>query len=623
MRVRWKDLSKRPLPHDLLAWGIPAVVFVIVYLADGSGFHPSGDGFYSWMYARSLAFDGDVHFANDYALCGDPYANGLDRGGGRPDNPFYMGPAFFWTPVLFLLKVVGRLFQSEGSLARSSCTGWLAGATIMVGPLLGATTALLAYRVARRFASSGAALLVALVFAFSSPLFPYSTSVAHYSHVYLAFSVAALIAATLAAEDAPRSRGRWAIVGILSCVCVLNRLHAAIYLLGPGLVALRAWWRDRRNPVGLVAVGLGAVAGVALTAWVYKLLYATWFKIPMGEHYIQFSRPHPLMLLFGVQGGFFFWMPVAWLAVLGVVRAVRDPASRLWAIALGVSSLLEIYLSSAPVEVYGGWSIGARRLLPLYAPLVFFGVHGLAVLAPLAARIPKGLRVRSNLVAGTIVGAFVVNNVPVSTIFRGDVAYSQAVLYGAGYSPFWSFMDRHVGDVAILPAELFFAARYRLPVASYRDGITHRYQRNWKTLAFWEDEISLASPWVANVSEGLSPAPGGVRLAGARARLVFCAEWPFATHVHFTTTAAVRTSLRLRIRKVFGTSFEGAVDVEPGLHRQTTLDLPPDAFDSGMLEIVFERVTGGAPEDLVLESIRFEDRTPRVPLERPPTADRK
>lgn len=591
---------------------MPAIAYVSLYLVDGSGFHPSGDGFYSWIYARSLAFDGDIHFANDYALCGDPFHHGFDRGGGRPDNPFYVGPAVFWTPVLFVLRLVGRIFQSADAVAASSCTGWLAGTTILTGPLLGAAAVLLSYLVARRFVSSGIALFSALLFAFSSPLFPYSTSVAHYSHVYLTFAVAALVLATLRAEEAPSPR-RWALVGVLACVCVLSRLPAAIYLLFPGIAALRAIRAKGGGPIGLVLLAAGTIVGFALTALVYVLLYGTVFAIPQGEHYLQLARPHPLMLLFGVHGGFFFWTPFAWLAVLGLVPAARRKDTRVLGVALLASALLEIYLSSAPLEVYAGWSIGARRLLPLFAPLVLFSALLLAwAKEKLAARVPAALRARSSILAGVLVGAVLVNNVPVATLFRGDVAYPQAVIYGAGWSPFWAFVDEHVGDVAILPAEIFFSIRYGLPISSYREGIRHRYIRKYRTLAYRDSVLVMSEPWVDRVSEGLTRSSRGATMTGRRARLVFCAEWPYATHITVRVTSDGPARLDLTIAKVFGSNAIGHADVEAGEHLAYVLEVPAGAFDSGMLEMIFEK-DGDAK--LTIESIALEDRVPRRAIE--------
>ncbi len=81
-----------------LTFGLPLVAYVALYFIDATAFHPSGDGYYSWVFARSLAFDGDIELTIDYAQCGDPFDVGRDRGPGHPDNPFYVGPALFWVP---------------------------------------------------------------------------------------------------------------------------------------------------------------------------------------------------------------------------------------------------------------------------------------------------------------------------------------------------------------------------------------------------------------------------------------------------------------------------------------------------------------------------------------------
>jgi hypothetical protein len=55
-------------------------------------------------------------------------------------------------------------------------------------------TAWLSYKGARFLVPPKTAAFTALLFAFGSPLFPYSTTVAHYSHVYLALAVAVFAA---------------------------------------------------------------------------------------------------------------------------------------------------------------------------------------------------------------------------------------------------------------------------------------------------------------------------------------------------------------------------------------------------------------------------------------------
>ena len=121
---------------------VPLLAYVAIYFADGTGFHPSGDGYYSWVFARSLVFDGDVDFGNDYALCGDPFRVGVDRGSGHPDNPFYAGPAAFWMVPLGLLRLVFTIAAGAARAESASCAGWMTALTILTGPLCGALSIL-------------------------------------------------------------------------------------------------------------------------------------------------------------------------------------------------------------------------------------------------------------------------------------------------------------------------------------------------------------------------------------------------------------------------------------------------------------------------------------------------
>src|SRR6202044_2267827 len=97
-------LGASPARWDLIAALVYAAVSLLVYAMNPSAGTPGSDGHYSWMYARSLAYDGDLDFANDYGLCGDPFGIGWTTLAHRRANIFYIGPAVFWTPAIWLLK---------------------------------------------------------------------------------------------------------------------------------------------------------------------------------------------------------------------------------------------------------------------------------------------------------------------------------------------------------------------------------------------------------------------------------------------------------------------------------------------------------------------------------------
>ncbi|AKV02434.1 hypothetical protein AKJ09_09097 [Labilithrix luteola] len=114
---------------DRRGWG--ALCLLVVFVAHALRYgltqtmnaHVYADGAYSWIFARSLAFDGDIELTNDYALCGDSFNVGIDEGGHRPANPFYFGPATIFAPVLFLLRHVVPLAASAPESWKAGCSG--------------------------------------------------------------------------------------------------------------------------------------------------------------------------------------------------------------------------------------------------------------------------------------------------------------------------------------------------------------------------------------------------------------------------------------------------------------------------------------------------------------------
>src|SRR5688572_18562517 len=94
-RRLWSAIRAQPL--GVAVTFLSLCGFFVIYLAFPATHWPEGDGHYTWLYTRSLVFDGDLDFRNDYKLCGDFWGVGQDRGGtGRVDNAYYIGPSIFW-----------------------------------------------------------------------------------------------------------------------------------------------------------------------------------------------------------------------------------------------------------------------------------------------------------------------------------------------------------------------------------------------------------------------------------------------------------------------------------------------------------------------------------------------
>ena len=187
----WERLARlaRKTPLTLLAAGLVLVVYLSRYLAyDGNLIH--GDGHYSWVMARSLAFDGDLNLANDYTACGDERSLGVEEGGGRPADPFYLGPALLWVPFLRLARALIPVAASAPAAWRNGCDGPWAHFVLTLAPLCGVLAVWLGARVARRWVSERAAAVALVVLGLGSTLLHYASLVPSYSHVWAALGVA-------------------------------------------------------------------------------------------------------------------------------------------------------------------------------------------------------------------------------------------------------------------------------------------------------------------------------------------------------------------------------------------------------------------------------------------------
>jgi hypothetical protein len=597
-RVGGREARRRGVERILL--GVTLVSCLALYAADRSGSTPSGDGFYSWIYARSLAFDGDLEFSNDYALCGDPFHLGTDRGGGRPDNPFYFGPALAWTPVLLFWRLVTPRVWLPTLEEQAGCVGLLPRLTLLLSPAAATLTAWFSFRVARRWVTDEVAAIAAAAFALGTPLLGYATTVSSYSHVYAACAVAGLLHASFRGGEDPRRATRWIAVAVFLAVAIMNRLSETLYALVPLAFAAQPGLDFRARRTALISVAAGCLAGIGCTGALYHAFYGTPFTVPQGPQFLHLGRAHPWLVLFGVHGGFFFWAPIAWLSVAGWCLVAFDSSRRRFWIAATLCMVAEIWISSAALDWDASWSLGARRLLPMTAFLVLFGAVALQ-------RICKVLRAvvsPRTLFVALAMGWLLIDNVAAMTS-RGDVPYTQAELYAGGSRLFWSGMDR-VGDLAILPAEWFFHFRYGLPISSYRAALTPRYVLDLRTSEWTDSKLSFADPDLQPVLEGITRTTQGDASFRGRARMVFSAQWPFATRITLRARTDAPTVVVMRRRFLASQWVAATFALSEGTNmRSYTAEIAADALDSGLLEYTFET---SPPEAVVsVESIGFED----------------
>jgi len=600
----------------VVAMLVLAVLYCDRYLSFPST--PGGDGLYSWVYARSMAFDGDLHLANDYAACGDPWHLGVDYGAGRPADPFYFGSALIWTPLLWIARHVVHLPPGTDANALAGCSGPLTRVVGFSGVALALGTLLLGYAVARRWASRPASLVAMMMVGLGSSLTGYGTTGWFASHVGSAFAVALALLLWVRATEAPSSYLRPTLAGMALGFAALVRPNEVAWGVGPCLFVLGWIVRDaraRKLPRDGVVFGVLFVLGFASVFWiqffVWKTLYGSWVVSPTGKLYLQPFHAHPFLLLFSSRSGFLVFTPLMWVGFLGLFlhswRKGRssDPALGRMMVACTLAS---IWFSSSPIAWTGGYTLSARLLTSLAGPFV---ATGALFLDRVLAWGKKSESRRWFLAAVLMLPIFMIawgigkpNRVSASQVTRGPDIYS------AGAKGALDEVYEVMGNPFNLPATLVFAARYRLAPRHFDSLATEGlFQHDYRTTALVNANIiDLKHPPAEVVVPPRHADERGLAVRRTRpGRFLVTLGWPWVTHLTLTVLPADQDGVKMsvKVRGFFTSHVVQGIEIgkTPG-ELKTEIAVAPRAFDSGINEIVIE-----SNADVFVSAIELHDRT--------------
>jgi hypothetical protein len=351
----------------LLALG---VLYATVLSADVMA-HVQGDGHYTYLWARSLAFDGDLDLTNDYALCGDPWRMVTPKEPGlRPQNTWPVGPALLWSPALLATRALGVGGPPH------ACFGARAEVAMGVTCVAGWLTVVLAFLVARRRVGEGPALLAALTVGLATALPYYTAILPSYSHAPSAFAVALFLERWDATRGSTTWR-RWLLLGVLLGVVVLMRPQDAVVVFAPlaeWLALAATAVRLRRGGDALRLVGRGVlfvtVAAVVFAPQMYawKQSYGAWLAVPQGPFYMRWEHPFVDGFLFGSSNGLLSWTPVLYLAFVGLVLGTARRATRGLVLPLALMVAASVYVNAAVWDYWGAVGFAGRRITDMSLP---------------------------------------------------------------------------------------------------------------------------------------------------------------------------------------------------------------------------------------------------------------
>ncbi|MEZ5316037.1 MAG: glycosyltransferase family 39 protein [Vicinamibacterales bacterium] len=424
------------------------------------------DGFYYYAYLRSIAFDHDVNFLNDYAMLGQTDKPQLfePTATGHAHSAWTIGPAIVWSPFFAVGHLAATRLAAGGADVAVDGTSYPYRQAVCIAGLAYALLgAWFAFGLAREFTTPRrAALATALVLggSFMTWYALVEPTMTHAPSMAVVAGFAWLWVRTLGR----RTPAGWVLLGALAGLAGLIRWQNVLFALLPAAeagtalsraIAARDWPAARRTAGhGLAFMAAATIAFVPqMIAW--QAIYGAPFAVsPLGPA-IDPLHPHLVDVLFSSRNGLFAMSPVLYVAALGGLGfTLRRPAV---GVPILAACAVMAWFNASIYDWWGSDGYGGRRfdgVVPLLVPGMAVALAGLQ---GVVARRPR-------LVAGGVVAALVLWNLTfMGAAQQGLVRLGEPVEFGAISGVQARTLHHWFGHPASYPVNLWFAARHAVP----------------------------------------------------------------------------------------------------------------------------------------------------------------
>jgi hypothetical protein len=365
----------------------------------------SSDEVEYFSYLRSLWFDRDVSFENEYQYFYDHHIAQtpdfhttfleLDTATHHRINYGTIGCAILWAPFYGAADVVTRALRAAGRpVVVDGYSQPYLSAVAYGSAFYGFAAIVLSIAAARRLVSSRA-FSSGLAVWFGTPLLFYMYVAPPFSHACSAFAVALFVMVWLKVRQTWTVGGALAL-GLAAALMAMVREQDILCALGPALdFALALVKGEGSRDKGKVAIaGVAAFAlGYLPQLIAYQVLNGFPRPSPLVMRKMSWYSPHALQVLADPEHGFFLWTPLALLAIAGLIALVAQPADvvhdraneaadvRQIGICMLVMIALQVYVSGAVESWTVAGAFGQRR----FVAVTIFLVVGLAALRAVAS----------------------------------------------------------------------------------------------------------------------------------------------------------------------------------------------------------------------------------------------
>jgi hypothetical protein len=384
-----------------------------------------------FAYARSLLFDHDLNFANEYKFLvetqgpntQDAYRTIVKENPRSPQNQFTIGSGLSALPLLSLTRAAVSVLHWVGAMDKVSGFASLYPFIYLLSNItLGVLALLATYAFLRHWFSAGSCAVATWAVLLCGPMLYYVYAEPGMSQLPGAFFTSAALLSWLRWRNAVRTSRRCIFAGLCGFCAVFAAVvrpydvTVALILLQP---ASEFVWRVVRKQPGprprvllaaylCAAIGSCIAAAPQLIAW--KIQHGKWVANTTDYHFYWWG-PYALQVHFSRRHGLFFWAPALLIATVALLVALRRRPVAGWLLAIFAGVTL---MAGSWWYYWIGVSFGMRTFVDL--PVVF--AFGFAAIAHwLLSRLGRsGLNI-----AWESVALFALINLHLIVCFRGGV----------------------------------------------------------------------------------------------------------------------------------------------------------------------------------------------------------
>ncbi|MBT4277753.1 hypothetical protein HOD96_03365 [Candidatus Falkowbacteria bacterium] len=324
----------------------------------------AGDGYGYYIYLRSLIFDHDLNFQNEYSQFDAIYGAHMSTNItplGKVGNMFSVGPSILWAPFVFIAFLIDLFFNFSQNY-------FLPGFNYPFEIAI-AIAAFFYFFIGLVFLYLGLKKLFAEKISFwsttiiwlTSPLVYYLVYEPSMSHALSFFSVSGFLYFFIKYKNS-FDRNNFLIIGFWLGLAMLVRWQNLLFAALPVVWIL---WQQKiviKNRLRLLFyffTSAFVVFSPQLLMW--KYLYGSFLVAPQGGKFFDLFNPHFVKFLFSGYHGFFVWHPFLLFSVLGLFFYIKK--NKKLAVLFLLTLFLQIYMNSALSDWFGGGSFGARRMI--------------------------------------------------------------------------------------------------------------------------------------------------------------------------------------------------------------------------------------------------------------------